>query len=265
MSNRFILNLIGAHKVEYLSVFIFTAAINILMLSPSWYMLEVYDRVLSSKDMNTLLGLSLVVVFLYVVYGFLERYRGLILLNVSDALDTEIISLIYQDTLETRRSLLPPQTTISDLNNIKQFLTGQPIFAFLDAPWFLIYLLTIYLLHPVLGLIALISILILIVLATINQLSYASKLDEAKKCMVNEHAVIQDAIRGVESISAMGMKKNIIVKLKTLREEYLNNLQTASFRSVNLSALSKFLRTAIQSVTLGYGAYLAVHNQMYLR
>jgi PrtD family type I secretion system ABC transporter len=248
---------------QYLSLLGFSAVINILMLAPAWYMLQVYDRVLTSYDDNTLLGLSLIVVFLYLVYALLERYRGLVLVGISEAVDEDLApkmhSAILKPSTKDRQKEL---SSLSDLNTVKQFLTGQPILSFLDAPWVLIYLGTIALLHPSLGLVAFASAALLFILAVINQRLTDGKLADAQKATSNERRLVSNVLGTSESIQSMGMQASLSKRLAQVRSGYLDNLLVASVRGVNLSSISKFFRTLIQSVALGYGAYLAIRGEM---
>jgi len=226
-------------------------------------MLQVYDRVLTSYDDNTLLGLSLIVIFLYMVYALVERYRGLLLVGISEAVDADLAPRLHAAIL--RPSVKDRQKELSglaDLNTFKQFLTGQPILSFLDAPWILVYLGTITLLHPSLGLVALMSAALLFLLAVINQRLTDGKLAEAQKATANERRLVSNVLAATESIQTMGMRGVLASRLAQVRLGYLDNLLVASVRGVNLSSVSKFFRTLIQSVALGYGAYLAIHGEM---
>jgi PrtD family type I secretion system ABC transporter len=250
-------------RTQYVSLFSFSAVINLFMLVPSWYMLQVYDRVLTSRDDNTLLGLSLIVIFLYFIYALLERYRGLVLVGVSEAVDADLAPKLHSSIM--RPSVIDRQTEINsltDLNTFKQFLTGQPILAFLDAPWVLVYLGTVTLLHPALGMVAVLSAALLFLLAVINQRVTDGKLSAAQKAATNERKLVANIVTASDSIQTMGMRVGLAKKLTAVRSEYLDNLMIASIRGVNLSAISKFFRTLIQSVTLGYGAYLAIQGEI---
>lgn len=248
---------------QYVTMFYFSAVINILMLAPSWYMLQVYDRVLTSHDDNTLLGLSLIVVFLYFIYALLERYRGLVLVGVSEVIDADLApklhSAIMRPSVSDRQIEI---NSLTDLNTFKQFLTGQSILAFLDAPWVLVYLGTVALLHPSLGVVAVLSAALLFLLAVINQRVTDGKLAAAQKAAANERKLVSNIVAASDSIQTMGMRVSLEKKLTEVRSEYLVNLMIASIRGVNLSAISKFFRTLIQSVALGFGAYLVIQGEM---
>ena len=250
-------------KKHYLTLFVFSAVINVLMLAPSWYMLEVYDRVLSSFDTNTLLGLSIIVVFMYLIYALLERYRGLILVGVSEALDQAIAPHLHNAILKaSNKDRQKELNSLNDLNTVKQFLTGQPILAFLDAPWILIYLAVIFLLHPSLGIIAISSAVLLFILALINQQMTEGKLAEAQKANTAERKLVSNALLACESIQTLGMRPALNARLSSVRYGYLNSHLIASLRGVNLSSITKFFRTIIQSIALGYGAYLTINHEL---
>jgi PrtD family type I secretion system ABC transporter len=254
---------VNRYRAQYITLLLFSAVINILMLAPSWYMLQVYDRVLTSYDDNTLLGLSLIVVFLYLVYALLERFRGLILVGVSEALDQNIAPQMHRAILSPSRGERQRELNgLHDLNTVKQFLTGQPVLSFLDAPWILIYLGVIFLLHPSLGVVSVASAATLLLLAVINQRLTEGKLSEAQKANVMERRLVSNVLGATDSIRTMGMRGALTGKLAQVRSGYLDSLLVASLRGVNLSSVSKFFRTLIQSVVLGYGAYLAIHNEV---
>lgn len=248
---------------SYLTIVGFSAVINILLLLPAWYMLQVYDRVLTSYDVNTLIGLSLVVVFLYAIYGLVERYRGLVLVGVSEELDRSLSSKLHALVLQPiTRDQQRELGCLNDLNVIKQFLTGQPVLSFLDAPWAVIFLLVIAMLHPILGLAALFSLALLLFLAVINQRVTEGKLGEAQQASTAERRLITNVLEATDSLKVMGMNTALQEKLASTRLAHITSLLTASTRGVDVSSLTKFSRVLIQSVILGLGAYLAIYNEI---
>lgn len=255
---------LGQFKRQYFSVLGFSAIINLLMLAPSWYMLEIYDRALTSRDDNTLLGLSAIVVFLYVVYALLERYRGLVLIEVSETLEELLTPRIHRGLITPAMVQRKPDMSplLNDLNTLKQFLTGQPILSFLDAPWVVIFLAVTYLLHPSLGLVATASMLALTLLAVLNQRLTSTRITDAQQASAQERQLVTTALGANESVQTMGMRPAVQARLKQARQKYLVSLLGASTLGVHLSSLSKFFRTLIQSAMLGYGAYLAIHNEL---
>jgi PrtD family type I secretion system ABC transporter len=248
---------------HYRTIVVFSATINILMLAPSWYMLQVYDRVLTSYDENTLLGLSLIVIFLYAVYSLLERYRGMVLIGISEGIESRCGPLV-------QRALLDPAPNgrsnalngVGDLNTVKHFLTGQPMIAVLDSPFLLVYVLVIFLLHPLLGLLATLSVLCLFAVAILNQQSTSEPLAAAQQEASAERGFSAVASESAQSIKAMGMRPALLQRMASLRSRYLSHLLVASTTGVDWSAAGKFIRVLIQSAMLGLGAYLAIRNEI---
>lgn len=255
---------LGQFKRQYFSVLGFSAIINLLMLAPSWYMLEIYDRALTSRDDNTLFGLSAIVVFLYVVYALLERYRGLVLIEVSETLEELLAPKIHRGLITPAMVQRKPDMSplLNDLNTLKQFLTGQPILSFLDTPWVFIFLAVTYLLHPALGLVATVSTLAVLLLALLNQRLTSTRIADAQQASAQERQLVTTALGANESVQTMGMRPAVQNRLKRARQKYLDSLLGASTLGVHLSSLSKFFRTLIQSAMLGYGAYLAIQNEL---
>ncbi len=250
-------------KWNYGSLLAFSAVINFLMLAPAWYMLQVYDRVLTSYDDNTLYGLSLIVLFLFLIYGLMERYRGFLLIGIAEKFEEKITPKLYLSILDAnKKSSSNNKNNIDNLNTVKQFLTGQPILSILDAPWIPIYLIGIALLNPSLGLVAVISVILLVGIALLSQRALNPKIQEATISQSNERRLIANLAASSESIQALGMRSTFITRLNVIRKDYLDNLVIASIRGVNYSSVSKFLKIFIQSLVLGYGAYLAIHHEM---
>lgn len=245
------------------SLFAFSAIINILMLAPAWYMLQVYDRVLTSYDETTLFGLSAIVVFLYVLFGLLERYRGLLLIQISASLEKKVSPRLFTSILENNSKQQSKQkNALNDLNTVKQFITGQPMLALLDIPWIPLYLIAISMLHPYLGLVTLLSIIFLFTLAVLNDKFTKSGLLGAQKALASEQRLVSNSILISDSTQAMGMRSSLKERIAIIRDIYLNELVYASGRGVNFASISKFSRVLIQSLLLGYGAYLAIHQQI---
>ena len=158
-------------KGAFRTVGVFSAIINILMLVPVLYMLQVYDRVLASRNETTLLMLTIMVLGAYLVMSALEFIRSFVLIRVGAQLDMKMNKRVYTAAFEQNLKQAGGNAgqALQDLTNIRQFLTGNGIFAFFDAPWFPIYLAVIYLFDPMLGTFALAGTIILIVLAYINE------------------------------------------------------------------------------------------------
>src|SRR3990167_3521114 len=159
----------------------FSGVINVLMLTPAVYMLQVYDRALVSSNVTTLLMLTVLVVGLYVLMALLEVVRSSVLIRVGNRLDMMLNKRVFGAAFERnlRRAGGNPAQALQDLSQVRQFLTGNGLFAFFDAPWTPIFLLVITLVHPLLGLITLIGSILLIALAYLTEVSTRKPLAEA--------------------------------------------------------------------------------------
>ncbi|MGE5526356.1 MAG: type I secretion system permease/ATPase [Rhodospirillaceae bacterium] len=242
----------------------FSLAINVLLLVPALYMLQVYDRVVTSRNEVTLYMLTLIMVGLYVLEGALEWVRSNVLIRASSALDMALNRRVFDASLQQHLQGSGDRASgaLADLASVRQFLTGNGLFAFFDAPWTPIYIGVIFLLSPWLGLFAVVAAAILLTLAYFNERLTAPALAEAGRL---SHAASQYAasgLRNAEAMAAMGM-------LSALRERWLARhlrflaLQgKASDRAAAIAALTRFFRITLQSSILGLGALLVIENQM---
>lgn len=169
-----IADVIRTRSKVFWTVGIFTAFINLLMLVPSIYMLQVYDRVLPSRNEITLLMLTLIMLGMFGMMSLLEYVRSMVVIRIGSQLDMRLNTRVYTAAYEAnlKNGSSDAGQMLSDLTNLRQFLTGSALFAFFDAPWFPIYLLVIFLFNPWLGLFALVGALLLIALAVINEMVY---------------------------------------------------------------------------------------------
>lgn len=142
---------------------------------------------------------------------------------------------------------------LSDLTNLRQFLTGSALFAFFDAPWFPIYLLVIFLFNPWLGLFALVGALLLIALAVINEVVSKKPLGEASKLSIMSGNLASTNLRNAEVIEALGMLPNLKRRWFGLHQRFLNSQRIASERASRVTSITKFVRMSLQSLVLGLG------------
>jgi len=242
----------------------FSGVINLLMLTPAVYMLQVYDRALVSSNVTTLLMLTLLVVGLYILLGMLEMVRSSVLIRVGNRLDMMLNQRVFTAAFERnlRRAGGNPSQALQDLSQVRQFLTGNGLFAFFDAPWTPIYLLVISLVHPLLGVITLIGSLLLVGLAWLTETSTRKPLAEANQAAMTSAAYANNNLRNAEVIEAMGM-------LPAIRQRWFGNhlrileLQSlASDRAAWITGLTRFVRITLQSLILGAGALLAIQGKI---
>lgn len=242
------------------TVGIFTAFINLLMLVPSVYMLQVYDRVLPSRNEITLLMLTLIMLCMFAMMSLLEYVRSMVVICIGNHLDmrlnTRVYTAVYEANLKNGSS--DAGQMLSDLTNLRQFLTGSALFAFFDVPWFPIYLSVIFLFNPWLGLFALLGSLLLVMLAVINEFVSKKPLAEASKLSMMSGNLASTNLRNAEVIEALGMLPNLRHRWFDLHQRFLNSQRIASERSGRVSSITKFVRMSLQSLVLGLGGWLAI-------
>ena len=246
----------------FLQVGGFSFVINMLMLVPAIYMLQLYDRVLMSRNSATLLMLTLLVLVLYVLLSMLELVRSRVLVRVGTQLDVMLSNRIFTAAFERnlQRQGGNPAQALSDLTTVRQFLSGAGIFAFFDTPWTPIFIIVAGLLHPLIGLFCLIGALILLALAWLNEMVTRKPLAEAMTHAMAAGQYANNNLRNAEVIEAMGMLGNIRRRWHERQQKFLALQALASDRSGVVMAVSKFMRITLQSLVLGLGAWLALDN-----
>lgn len=255
---------LAAHRSVLWSVGAFSAVINLLMLAPAIYMLQVYDRVLSSGNGLTLLMLTLLVVGLYTLMAALEWLRGLLVIRLGDGLDQTLGGRVYEAGFEHRLAggPLPPGQALGDLNQVRQFLTGSAIFAFFDAPWAPLYLLVLFLFDPWLGGLALVGGAVLLALAFVNERWSRAPLKQAGEHAIQAGKVAEDQARNAEVVRALGMLPAVRRRWRAAQDAAVDGQHLASERSALITAATRGLRIALQSLMLGTGAWLALNGRI---
>ena len=251
-------------KGAFRTVGIFSAIINLMLLVPSLYMLQVYDRVLASRNETTLLMLTVMVVGAYLFMSALEFVRSFVLIRVGAQLDMKLNRRIYTAAFEQnlRKAGGNAGQALQDLTTVRQFVTGNGLFAFFDAPWFPVYLVVIFLFSPVLGLFALCGTAVLIALAFVNEAVSRKPLADASTLAVNANNAATNNLRNAEVIEAMGMLPNMMTRWFKLHGRFLQLQAEASGKAGVVGAGTKFFRTSLQSLILGLGALLVLDGKI---
>jgi ATP-binding cassette subfamily C exporter for protease/lipase len=251
-------------KSEILTVGAFSAIINMLMLVPSIYMLQVYDRVLGSKNDITLLMLTLMMLGAYLFMSALEFVRSFVMIRVGARMDMKLNKRVYTAAFERslRKGGGNAGQALSDLTNLRQFLTGSALFAFFDVPWFPIYLIVIFAFEPSLGLFALIGTLVLVVLAIVNEYVTRKPLADANTLAIASTTLATNNMRNAEVIESMGMLPNLMSRWFTRHSIFLKLQAEASEKAGTLQAITKFVQISQQSLVLGFGALLAIDGKI---
>ena len=251
-------------KQGFMAAGFFSMFINLLMLTGPLYMLQVYDRVVASRSLETLLFLTLIMVFMFGIVGTLEWVRSRILVRIGNQLDQKLSQRVYSAMFELGiRS--PNQRTsqpLSDLTSIRQFMTGNGLFAFFDVPWMPIYIGLLFVFHPAFGWFATGAAVILFFVAILNERSTKKLLAEANGENIKAQNLATSNLRNAEVLHAMGMLPSIMGRWFQQHQLFLEKQTQASDKSGIYSNLSKVLRMIFQSLILGLGAYYVVLNEM---
>jgi ATP-binding cassette subfamily C protein EexD len=253
---------IGRFKVFFLSAAAFSFIINMLLLAPSLYMLQVYDRVLSGRSIETLVMMTLLLMLLLLMMGCLEMVRTRLLIEASSAIDEQMGAHLLLRMINSTVSLdqVPYMNGLRDLQTLKQFLTGSGILAFFDSPWLPVYMVILYMMHPVYFVVGMIGAFIMVTLTICNEKATRRPLEEAGAHGRQAARYIEMSLRNGEVVNAMGMHDGIVSRWRTLNARMLQQQGKASRRAGAISGTSKFFRQTLQSVMLGIGAYLVIEE-----
>ena len=199
--------ILGGLRRFFVTAGVFSFFINVLMLVPAMYMLQVYDRVLASRNETTLLMLTLIILALYALMAGLEWLRAKLLVQAGLRLDANLNQRVLSSSfrLNLRQSGASAGQALSDLTNVRQFLTGNGLFAFFDAPWTPIFIIVIFLMHPLLGLVSLCGGLLLLLLTYVTEKATQQPLAAANAAGIAANQFATNSFRNAEVVEAMGM------------------------------------------------------------
>lgn len=265
MARKTPLNLaVNAARPAIVVAVIFSLFINVLALVSPLYMLQVYDRVLTSRSESTLLFLTLIVVFLLLVYAALEHLRTQALLRGGVRYDEVLQSPVFASIFfaRLRKGAGNDAQGIRDTDTIREFLTGSGLIAFCDVPWIPVFVVVSCLLHPVFGLIAVIGGLVIFSLALANEFATRSALNKASVAGMMAQNDVTATLRNSEVMRAMGMWGGLQRRWQERRDELIDWQATASSRGGGIMSAIKFSRAVLQTFILGTGAYLAIKGSI---
>ena len=254
-----------ACKGSFISVGIFSFFVNALMLVPTFYMLQVYGRVMTSGSIPTLVMLTIIMTLLVATMGALELVRSRIMVRVSTKLDVLLSRSVYRASFKRALDsggMDASAQSLNDLTGLRQFMTGNGLFAFFDAPWLPIYIAVMFMFHPWYGWVAVGSAIILLILAALNEKMTGKALAEANKENLGANLYTSKNLRNAEVIESMGMLNTLIHRWSGRQKNVLMLQSVASDKGGAIAAISKTFRMLIQSLILGLGAYLAVNHEI---
>ena len=253
-----------AFRRAFLIVGILSFLSNLLMLTPTIYMLQVFDRVMTSQSELTLLAVSLITLFLFGVVACSEWLRSRILVRAGMRFDEQLSTRVFNASFEAylSQSSTTPSRAFGDLIQIRQFLTGNGIFALFDAPWAPIYIAVTFFLHPLLGVLSLVFALVQAALAWFGHRQTIAPAEEAAKAGSETTGYLQSKLRNAEVLEAMGMIGNLQARWGRQYMAWMDKQSTSQHLTHRITAWSKFIRYSQQSLSLGFGALLVIDGQL---
>ena len=251
-------------RAALLFAILFSSVINLLMLVPPLYMMQVYDRVLNSRSEATLVALTVITLGAFAAMGLLEVIRSRILVRVSARLDTLLSPLVFDAVFRNHVRTVGGARTqpLNDVATVRQFVAGPGLFAFFDLPWAPVFLLLLFLMHPLLGLLSLGGGVILVCLAFASEQTSRKRLGDATRNSVAAANFAETSLRNGDAMTAMGMLEAIKQRWLRRHNEALRLQSGASDWAGILTNATKVVRIALQSLMLGAGALLAIEGKI---
>ncbi len=257
-------DLVGRLEQYFAYAGFFSLAINALLLVPALYMLQVFDRVLSSRSEETLVMLSVGALLALAMMAVLDVLRAQLLAACGVALDRWLGPSVLQGLLEQTARLGGAEhlNGLRDVATLRGFLVGAGVVALFDAPWLPLFLLLIYLFHPVLGAVALAGAALMLLLAVLNERVTRAPLEQALAAGRRAGRFIDASTANAETVSALGMRRAVTQRWQVLNDAALGEQAAASRLGAKYSGLTKFTRQFIQMAMLGVGAYLVIAQHL---
>ncbi len=251
-------------RSAFYSIALFSGMSNLLMLTGAIFMLEIYDRVLPSRSIPTLLALILIAIFLYTALGILDLIRSRILVRIGSFLDEGISARVY-DAL-VRMPLKAGNRgeglqSLRDLDSLRSFLSGTGLIALFDLPWIPLYLIICFAFHFLIGLTALLGATVLCTLTVLTEVYTRDSGKQLAQLAISRSVLAESSRRNGEALVAMGMSKRLASRWAQTNMKYLATQRETSDIAVGFSSMSKVLRMLLQSAVLGVGAYLVINQQ----
>ncbi len=254
---------LGVCRGGFFAVAIFSLFINLLMLATPLYMLQLFDRVLGSRSTDTLMVLTVIAVLALLTMAGLMVVRGRILVWIGTWIDQRISGSVLAAGIEGSLNGREPSVQgLRDVSTIRSFLTGSGVFPLMDAPWTPVFILIVFMLHPMLGWISVVGAGILFALALFNELATRKMLARSSASLIHSLQQAESAVNNADAIRAMGMAPNLIRRWQRQNAETTALQARASNRSGAITSASKFFRLILQIAMLGIGAWLVLQGEI---
>jgi len=252
-------------KQSLIAVAIFSGVANLLMLTPAFFMLNVYDKAVGSNSMDTLWVLSGLTVFLFLILAAMDALRALVLVKISGRIDQVLASPVYLKTFQTAATGGSQGATVQalgDLTALRQFITSAGIIAILDAPWLPIYVAVLFAFDSLLGWMGIAATLVFFGIASLNQKLSSGPLEAANGLNRKSLAATARNLRNAEAASVMGMVPELHRRWRSEQDQAIYAQATASSLAGIFNAITKTLRLAVQSAAIAAGAYLVLQQEI---
>jgi len=247
-------------KQAFIITFIFAFGVNLLNLITPLYSLQVLDRVLGSQNKYTLIMLTAIIFFVYMSHMLLQVARSFVLIKIGEWLDKRISPKLFAHAVATSaiRPSLGGSQVIREFATIKQFLTSIGINSLFDAPWSIIYIIVLFLIHPYLGWITIVGVIMALFMAMLNAHAVNDSLSASSESNIKGHHMAEISTRNAETVQAMGMLNRIQHRWSLINTHTLQLQSIASYRNGIISNITRFFRHLIQVAVTGTGAYLVI-------
>ena len=246
------------------STFLLSGVINVLYLGGSWFMLEVYDRVLPGRSLPTLFGLLALMLFVYLFQGILEVLRSRVLVRLGSALSSALAPAVFtiatELPLKTSSSQSPTQP-MRDLEQVRRFVSSPGLTALFDLPWIPVYIALAFFFHPLIGYAAICGAVVLVLATLVSDRLTLRSDRRSGPFAARRDAIAESALRNAEVTRALGMQQRLVSRWSEAQQTHLAYQQNTADISGGVGAFSKVARMALQSVVLALGAYLVISGQ----
>lgn len=263
-SNSFLRLCLSAQRTKITAVVIFSVFINVLMLAVPLYLMQIFNRVIPSQSVDTLIFLTIIVFASLTTLAFLEVMRRMVFAHIGTWLARRLGGFVLSGSIVKSVSQCKPSSSqgLGELSTIRQLFSGSSLFPILDIPWTPIFMLVLFFLHPVIGMITLTGALILLFIAVFNEFSnrnLSSLADEASK---KAHQYSSSIIRNSDVIEAMGMRGNVIGAWDKYHDRKIELQSQLNTRSNRIASFAKYIRMLLQIAVIGTAGYLVLKHEL---
>lgn len=246
-------------------LFVMSGIINILALTGAFYMLQIYDRALTSGSIPTLAALSLLAIGLYLFQGIFDILRAQVLIRLGARLDRKLAPAAHQVAIDMPRfgfSTAEAMERGRDVDTVRGFLGGQGPIALFDLPWMPLFLIFIYILHPWLGALTLAGAVVLTIITIVTELMTRRLSGATHQAVVTRNAIADSNTRNADILKAMGFANRAVARFNKANDDHLGLQTRTNDISGTFGAISRVLRMILQSAVLGLGAFLTIQGDL---